>query len=177
MKKIILLVSFLCVVLGMIAQGGIKSIGINGVYMTEEKSWGIQAQMMFPVGKNFYIAPDVSYHFPITNSFGTDRSWEKIDISSKGLSYNVNFLYALSIGLGRSFISPMIGVGGLTAFIDSDWYNSSTTSFTCVVNFGLLGRFDLGRSLFISPQLRYLLPLKDGADGSFQIGAGLGIYF
>lgn len=192
MKRCICLMLCIWMLLGVIAQEKVKSIGVNGIYLTEGKIWGVEAQMIFPIGKNFHISPDLSYHFPTTNSFffpqfynrqsvntGSymETTWRGVKVSSKELSYNINILYSFNIGRGRSSISPMIGIGGLTTFLNSDWGDASTIDFTCVANLGLLGRFDLGYGLFMSPQLRYLLPLKSGADNSFQIAAGLGVYF
>lgn len=179
MKKLLLVLLLVCSCISMMARDKKdqdKLASANMIYHTDSEMLGVNFQAMFPIGSNIYIAPDLAYFFPKSESYS--YSWGDYYNSNKityqALNLNADFHYPLYVGK-KSFISPLLGFGGYIGFVNVKDSGSATGSLFHA-NIGLAGKFALTDKVFFNTQAKYLRPLQEGV-GLFSFTAGVGFFF
>ncbi|MDU1889378.1 MAG: hypothetical protein E6767_01700 [Dysgonomonas sp.] len=171
-------------------------VSINGNYRTEAKDFGLGTQVMIPIYKGLHIAPGITYFFEKEYEF--DTYMVKGKVKNKTLNYGVDIHYAFNLPYSRSFVSPFIGVEGM-----SSWSNTSGSSmgitqgnpgsvvpnykwssfggnfnnFTVLGNVGVAAKWFASNNIFINTQVKYSLLFDDMDSNHFVFTAGLGYAF
>ncbi|MDH6307492.1 hypothetical protein M2451_000641 [Dysgonomonas sp. PFB1-18] len=191
-KNTFLLFVLLCSV-GIYSQN--IPVSINGNYRTEAEDFGIGAQVMIPVYKGLMLTPNVTYFFEKEYNFNS--SYINSNIKQKTLNYGLDIHYAFYLKNSRSFVSPFLGVEGMTGWstisgssmsfsqsssgigIDSKWssYGGDLTDTTVLGNIGVAGKWFLDDRFFINTQVKYSLVFEDMDGNHFVFTAGIGYAF
>ncbi len=184
MKKLLLVLLLVCSCISMMARdkkGQDKLASANMIYHTDSEMIGVNFQAMFPIGSNIYIAPDLAYFFPKSESYSYGYGngygggyYSSSKITYQALNLNADFHYPLYVG-EKSFISPLLGFGGYIGFVNVKDSGTATGSLFHA-NIGLAGKFALTDKVFFNTQAKYLRPLQEGV-GLFSFTAGVGFFF
>jgi hypothetical protein len=158
-------------------------VSLNGNYRTEAKDWGLGVQVMIPVCKNFMLAPHITYFFE--KDYGVSKF--------KTLNYGVDIHYAFKIRNSQSFVSPFIGVEGMSSWGSGSSYYLSyyggygsyassyshydISDFDVFGTLGLSGKWFVDKNIFINTQAKYLLYFDDFDGNHFVFTAGIGYAF
>ncbi|MFV0537834.1 MAG: hypothetical protein ACK5M3_10730 [Dysgonomonas sp.] len=193
MKKITLLLFVLLCSVGIYSQN--IPVSINGNYRTEAEDFGIGAQVMIPVYKGLMLAPNVTYYFEKEYNFNS--AYINSNVKQKTLNYGLDIHYAFYLKNSKSFVSPFLGVEGMTGWVNisgsslgfssnssgigtsSSWSNfDGDLSHTSVLgNIGVAGKWFLDGRFFINTQVKYALVFEDSDSNHFVFTAGIGYAF
>jgi hypothetical protein len=193
MRKITLL--FFVLLCSVITYAQNIPVSINGNYRTGAKDFGIGAQVMIPVYKGLMLAPNVTYFFEKEENFTSP--YLNSSVKQKTLNYGLDIHYAFYLKNSKSFVSPFLGVEGVTGWVNvsgsslgfssdpsgigtnSSWSNfDSDLSDTRVLgNIGVAGKWFLDSRFFINLQAKYSLMFEDSDSNHFVFTAGIGYAF
>lgn len=173
MKKICFLLLILFCGISVYAQK--IPISINGNYRTETKDWGVGTQIMIPVYKNFMVAPSLNYFFEKKHEFYA------FSIKTRTLNYGVDFHYAFHLMNTKSFISPFVGVEGMTSWVKiksggKQNFKGDIDDADVLANVGIAGKWFMSDNFFINTQVKYSVIFASD-DNPFVFTAGLGYAF
>lgn len=149
---------------------------------------GVSMEGVMPISEHVFFSPEVGY------SFDKDHFNKSKKITSSALNYGVNAHYAFRFRDSDSFVSPFVGIGGITFWNDymsndtgryddlkkSRFYDvSAKGSQTYILaNVGLSFKWFLGELFFVNTQAKYSIFTKKGIDANyFSFSVGLGFVF
>lgn len=191
MKRTYLLLLIACSAIAIYAQK--VPVSLTGNFRTNVKDWGIGAQVMIPVYKNLYVAPSITYFFEKEYEFNTTMI--KSNTSTKTLNYGIDAHYALHINNTKSFVSPFLGIEGMTAWSNTSgsslgiyqgsivpehkWssFGGDWTGFSLLGNLGVAGKWFVDGDFFFTTQARYSIVFEDMDSNHFVFTGGIGYAF
>lgn len=173
-------------------------ISLNGNYRTEAKDWGIGTQVMIPVYKSLYIAPSITYFFE--KEYNDDAYAVKTNVKNKSLNYGVDMHYAFYLKNTRSFVSPFVGIEGMSSWSkvsgsnlsiyhtppgsgpissNSEWnsFGGDFSAFDLLGNIGIAGKWFLDGNFFLNTQMRYSIVFDESDSNHFVFTGGIGYVF
>lgn len=161
MKKFFITMLFLIPCIGMFAQKGEKSVGVNINYGTTAKSVGLGAKFQYGITDKIRIEPSLTYYFGGTGM---------LDITG-----NVHYLFDINPKIN---VYPLAGIGFDLCRYETyniDWYEGISTSSketaSCFkFNIGGGAEYAVAENISIGLELKYDV-ITDGYS-QFVVGVG-----
>lgn len=157
------------------AQDHPHSFSIGSLYKPTTSQWGFNIQWMYHADNGFYLFPEFEYLFSTKAS--------KEDTQGSLAEVHINWItgYEFEILDGNAFIFPYFGFGTTvtldTIEIESTGSIYSDNTFILSPSIGAVTRIHLGKNFFLSPQLRYTVPLNAKYNTYISAAIGFGIFY